>query len=182
MKRFNNKSIWIIILILVVAGVAGFALWNMSQSESDSIDSTQTSTQSEPVKENVATNNTEMDEAKTGTVITTGSSEFGTMLFNDKQQAIYIWEVEKTSKAECYDDCADAWPPVLTDGEPVAAGEVRQDLLGTTERSDGTTQVTYNDHPLYYYAHEGPGQVLCHNIPTHGGLWWVIQPNGIRAD
>ncbi len=118
----------------------------------------------------------------TGLVITTGQSEFGTMLFNEKQQAIYIWELEESSDAECYNDCAEAWPPVLTDGHPQATGEVNNDLLGTTKRSDGSTQVTYNGHPLYYYAHEGAGEVECHNISTHGGLWWVVQPNGNRAD
>lgn len=117
----------------------------------------------------------------TGTVITTGDSEFGTMLFDEKNQAIYIWEVEESTTPECYGDCAEAWPPVLTDGKPQAAEGVEQSLLGTTERNDGSTQVTYNGHPLYYYAHEGPGEVKCHNVSTHGGLWWVIQPNGNRA-
>lgn len=117
-----------------------------------------------------------------GTVITTGDSQFGTMLFNEKKQAIYIWELEESDKAECYGDCAEAWPPVLTDGEPQATGGVNGSLLGTTKRTDGTTQVTYNGHPLYYYAHEEPGEVKCHNISTHGGLWWVIQPDGNRAN
>ena len=49
-------------------------------------------------------------------------------------------------------------------------------LLGTTRRTDGTTQVTYAGHPLYYYAHEGPNEVKCHNVSTHGGLWWVVTP------
>lgn len=118
----------------------------------------------------------------TGTVITTGDSEFGTMLFDEKKQAIYIWEREGSEKPECYGDCAEAWPPVLTNGEPQAAGGVNSGLLGTTTRTDGSIQTTYNGHPLYYYAHEGPGEVKCHNISTHGGLWWVIQPNGNRAN
>ena len=121
------------------------------------------------------------ETAKPGTTITTDVSEFGPMLFGVDKQAIYIWEVEESSKAECYDDCAEAWPPVLTTGEPVAHGEVDQALLGTTKRKDGKLQVTYNGHPLYYYAHEGPNEVKCHNVATHGGLWWVIQPDGDRA-
>lgn len=121
------------------------------------------------------------DATAVGTGITTGSSEFGTMLFDEAGQAIYIWEVETTSEARCYDDCAVAWPPVLTDGEPVAGGETVASLLGTTVRTDGSTQVTYNGHPLYYYAHEAPGEVRCHDVATHGGLWWVVQPDGNRA-
>lgn len=119
--------------------------------------------------------------APRGVTITTGDSPFGTMLFDANDQAIYIWELEPTSEAECYGDCARAWPPVLTEGEPVAAGDVRPGLLGTTERRDGSLQVTYNDHPLYFYADEAPGEVKCHNVATHGGLWWVIKPDGDRA-
>lgn len=116
-----------------------------------------------------------------GTTITTGQSDFGPILFDVKHQAIYIWELEKGTTPQCYDDCAEAWPPVLTEGAPTARGQVDSGLLGTTPRRDGTTQVTYNGHPLYYYAHEGPGEVKCHNVSTHGGLWWVVTPNGGRA-
>lgn len=120
-------------------------------------------------------------EATTGTVIKTGDSQYGPMLFDSRGQAIYIWQLEGSSTPECYGDCAEEWPPVLTKGAPVASGDVSSVLLGTTTRTDGTTQVTYNGHPLYFYAHEGPGEVECHNIKTHGGLWWVIQPSGTRA-
>ena len=116
-----------------------------------------------------------------GTTITTGNSDFGPILFDSRNQAIYIWEVETTSTPECYDDCAQAWPPVLTEGAPTATGAALPNLLGTTTRTDGTTQVTYNGHPLYYYVDEGPGEVKCHNVATHGGLWWVVQPNGNPA-
>lgn len=91
------------------------------------------------------------------------------MLFNDEKQAIYIWELEESTKPECYGDCAEKWPPVLTNGVPRAMDGVRGDLLSTTKRTDGTTQVTYNGRPLYYYAHEGAGEVKCHKVSTHGG-------------
>lgn len=117
----------------------------------------------------------------TGTAITTAPSDFGEVLWGLERQVVYIWELEPSDTPECYGDCAAAWPPVLTEGDPVAEGKVDEELLGTTKRDDGTTQVTYNGHPLYYYAHEGPGEVKCHNIETHGGLWWVITPAGDRA-
>jgi predicted lipoprotein with Yx(FWY)xxD motif len=103
------------------------------------------------------------------------------MLYDDAGQAIYIWELEESDEPVCYDDCAEAWPPVLTKGDPVARGDVDPALLATTRRRDGATQVTYNGHPLYYYAHEGPGEVKCHDVATHGGLWWVVRPDGNRA-
>jgi len=116
-----------------------------------------------------------------GTKIVAADSEFGQMLFDDHDQAIYIFDVETTDEPECYDDCAKAWPPVLTDGDPVAGSAVKTSLLGTVERSGGTTQVTYGGHPLYYYAHEGPGEVKCHNVFLNGGNWYVLRPDGNRA-
>lgn len=117
----------------------------------------------------------------TGTVVKTADSEFGEMLFDKAGQAIYLFDKEKTSEPECYDACADAWPPVLTKGEPRSAGKVDATLLGTVKRTDGRLQVTYNDHPLYYYAHEAPGEVECHNINLNGGLWFVVTPDGDAA-
>lgn len=103
------------------------------------------------------------------------------MLFDDTGQAIYLFDKETTNQPECYDACADAWPPVLTDGPPLGTADVRSDLLGTTARTDGTTQVTYAGHPLYYYAHEGKNEVLCHNVTGFGGLWLVVTPTGDPA-
>lgn len=117
----------------------------------------------------------------TGTMITSAKSDYGDILWGPNHQAIYIWEREPSATPQCYGDCAVAWPPVLTTGEPEAGAGIDAARLGTTKRSDGTTQVTYNEHPLYYYAHEGPGEVKCHNVATHGGLWWVITTDGTRG-
>jgi predicted lipoprotein with Yx(FWY)xxD motif len=115
---------------------------------------------------------------KPGTEIALGNSQFGEMLFDSNDQAIYLFDKETSDKSQCYGDCAAAWPPVLTRGEPVAGKGLKQSLLGTTERKDGTTQVTYNGHPLYFYAHEAPGEVKCHNVVGFGGTWLVLGPNG----
>ena len=119
--------------------------------------------------------------AATGIAITTAGSDFGTMLFDQPGQAIYLFEKETAGRPDCYDDCAVAWPPVLTAGAPQAAGDVRPDLLGTVPRDDGSMQVAYAGHPLYYYAHEGPGQVLCHDVVEFGGRWLVVTPEGTPA-
>ena len=121
------------------------------------------------------------EPAKPGTRIVASDSEFGQMLFDKTGQAIYLFDVETTSKPRCYDACAEAWPPVLTKGDPVAGRGVKNSLLGTTKRADGTLQVTYNDHPLYYYAHEGKREVKCHDIFLNGGNWYVVQPGGDAA-
>ena len=102
------------------------------------------------------------------------------MLFGPGRQAIYIFERDRPGESRCYGECARAWPPVYTRGKPVAGRGVRASLLGTTRRRDGRRQVTYRGQPLYYYAHEGPGEVRCHNVNLNGGLWWVVGPNGRR--
>lgn len=115
-----------------------------------------------------------------GTKITARGSAFGTMLWGPGRQAIYIFERDGRKLSRCYGGCARAWPPVDTRGRPVAGRGVRASLLGTTRRRDGRLQVTYAGKPLYYYAHEGAGQVRCHNVRLNGGLWWVVGPNGRR--
>lgn len=115
---------------------------------------------------------------RSGTEIVAAESQYGSILFDSKQQAIYLFDKEASDASQCYGACAEAWPPVLTDGEPQAGAGADAKLLGTTERDDGSTQVTYAGHPLYYYAHEGPGQVLCHNVDEFGGLWLVVEPGG----
>jgi predicted lipoprotein with Yx(FWY)xxD motif len=117
-------------------------------------------------------------KAKRGTRIAARESEFGTMLWGPKRRAIYIFERDGRGRSRCSGECAEAWPPVYTDGAPVAGRGVRKALLGTARRRNGRRQVTYAGQPLYYYAHEGPGEVLCHNVDLNGGLWWVVGPDG----
>jgi predicted lipoprotein with Yx(FWY)xxD motif len=116
-----------------------------------------------------------------GTLVRTAPSDYGTMLFDESGQAVYLFDRETSERPRCYGACAGAWPPVLTKGDPQADGRVRSSLLATTERKDGTLQVTYAGHPLYYYAHEGKNEVLCHNVVEFGGTWLVVRPSGEAA-
>lgn len=118
--------------------------------------------------------------ARAGTKIVLGDSQFGSMLYDSRNQAIYIFEKDPANKTVCYGECAVAWPPVYTKGEPQAAKGVKQSLLGTVKRRDGRSQVTYAGHPLYFYVNEGPGEVRCHNVFLNGGTWWVVGPDGKR--
>jgi predicted lipoprotein with Yx(FWY)xxD motif len=118
--------------------------------------------------------------AAEGTEIILAGSDFGSMLYDSRKQAIYIFERDGRNETVCYGECAAAWPPVYTKGEPVAGKGVDASLLGTVKRRDGRRQVTYAGQPLYFYAHEEPGQVLCHNVDLNGGLWWVVGPDGKR--
>ena len=116
----------------------------------------------------------------TGTKLTVRQSDFGRMLWGPGRQAIYIFDNDDPGRSHCYGECAAAWPPVFAEGRPVAGNGVREELLGTTKRRGGKRQVTYKGKPLYYYAHEGPNEVLCHDVFLNGGYWWVIGPGGKR--
>jgi predicted lipoprotein with Yx(FWY)xxD motif len=118
--------------------------------------------------------------ASKGATITVGDSSFGSMLFDSKERAIYVFEKDPHGRTVCYGECAEAWPPVYTDGRPKAGGAVKDSLLGTVKRRDGRLQATYAGKPLYFYAHEEPRQVRCHNVNLNGGLWWVVGPDGKR--
>ena len=84
-----------------------------------------------------------------GTVVRAAESEFGTMLFDSDGQAVYVFEKDAQGQSVCYGDCAEAWPPVFTDGEPVAGEGVKAALLGTVKRRGGAVQVSYAGEPLY---------------------------------
>jgi predicted lipoprotein with Yx(FWY)xxD motif len=106
-------------------------------------------------------------------------SDFGQVLFDANGQVVYVFEIDDGDQSNCTSAaCVEAWPPVLTEGEPSAGTGIDAELLGTISRDDGTQQVTYNGRPLYFYEHEGPGEIKCHNVSLHGGLWWVVTPEG----
>lgn len=169
------------ILMLLIATMTALTACGDTGSTGGSGTATLTST-SEPAPPTVTTGTpTKTAATGAGIVVKTASSEFGEMLFDESGQAIYLFDKETSSRPECYDDCATAWPPVLTDGAPRAATGTRPELLGTTTRTDGSVQVTYADHPLYYYADEGKNEVKCHKVTGFGGLWLVVTPSGAPA-
>ena len=120
-------------------------------------------------------------QARDGTELVVEDSAFGPMLFDATGQAIYLFDVETSAEPRCYGECAAAWPPVYANGSPVAGAGVRASLLGTVTRTDGRRQVTYDDPPLYFYAHEGKHEVLCYDVVHNGGTWYVVQPDGDPA-
>jgi predicted lipoprotein with Yx(FWY)xxD motif len=106
-------------------------------------------------------------------------SEFGRVLFDANGQVVYVFEIDGRNRSACTSaECVKAWPPVLTRESPSAGAGADESLLGTIRRDDGMLQVTYNGRPLYFYEHEAPGEIKCHNIDLHGGLWWVVTPRG----
>ena len=105
--------------------------------------------------------------------------DLGTVLVDSEGLTLYDFHKDKGSKSACYGACAAAWPPLLTEGNPQAQGPADRSLLGTTKRTDGTEQVTYNGWPLYTYAGDRkPGEANGNDISQFGAQWYALQPNG----
>jgi len=120
-------------------------------------------------------------DGRAGTKVVLRDSDYGRILFDSRRQAIYLFDKEDSTEPRCYGACAAAWPPVYAKGRPRLGKGLDRELLGTVKRRSGRTQITYGGHPLYYYAHEGPGQVFCHNVDEYGGLWLAVRKSGRPA-
>jgi predicted lipoprotein with Yx(FWY)xxD motif len=109
----------------------------------------------------------------------TASGAPGKFLVDSSGRALYLWAADKGNASTCSGACAQAWPPLTTAGTPKAGSGVKASLLGTTKRSDGTTEVTYGGHPLYYFSGDsGAGETNGQGNDGFGADWWVVAPSG----
>jgi predicted lipoprotein with Yx(FWY)xxD motif len=108
------------------------------------------------------------------------NDQLGPILTDGDGMTLYMFDADQPGESACYDACAEAWPPVVIESDPEVEGEaVNTTLFGVIPRTDGQTQLTYNGHPLYYYAtDEAPGDVQGHQVEGAGGLWTAISPEG----
>lgn len=117
--------------------------------------------------------------AASSTVITTKTSSGGSFLTNSAGRAVYLFMADSTGKSACNGACAAAWPPVIAASQPTATGSAQATDLGTITRSDGTKQVTYDGHPLYYFQGDtGPGTDKGQGLNGFGALWYLVAPSG----
>ncbi|HWI74821.1 MAG TPA: hypothetical protein VNT55_22865 [Baekduia sp.] len=117
--------------------------------------------------------------ASGGARVAVATHAAGPMLVDAQGRTLYLFEADKGSRSACSGACATAWPPVTTKGAPKAGTGARAKLLGTTKRSDGTTQVTYAGHPLYTFEGDSAaGQLNGQGTNAFGGLWWAVSPAG----
>lgn len=113
------------------------------------------------------------------TTVTTRNLSVGKALVNDKGRTLYLFERDKSTESTCTGACAKAWPPLTVNGKPTAGGGVDAKKLGTSKRSDGSTQVTYNGHPLYRFAADTKaGDVRGQALDVFGGKWWAVGTDG----
>jgi predicted lipoprotein with Yx(FWY)xxD motif len=107
----------------------------------------------------------------------------GMALVDEEGKALYLWEADKNGTSTCTGACAAAWPPVTTSGAPLAGSGVDKALLGTVKRADGTEQVTYNGHPLYYFVGDtAAGMAKGQGSKAFGAGWYVLNAKGSKID
>ena len=118
--------------------------------------------------------------AATGAVmVKTEKGSGGTYLAGPNGRALYLWVADSGGKSACSGACAQAWPPLLTKGSPTAGSGVTSSDVGTIMRSDGSEQVTYKGHPLYYFiADTSAGTTKGQGNDGFGAKWWLVAPSG----
>ena len=114
--------------------------------------------------------------------VTAASTKLGMVLVDGSGRTLYLFEKDQPDQSACAGACAAAWPVDTSSGTPKAGSGVKASLLGTIKRSDNTTQVTYNHHPLYYYSGDsGAGQQNGQGLNAFGAAWFVVAPTGAKV-
>ncbi|MHB8233628.1 MAG: COG4315 family predicted lipoprotein [Solirubrobacteraceae bacterium] len=171
-------------LALCVPGIAALALLAGcgSSSSSSSGSSSAAATPASTPTQSTATSTTA--SAGSGLAVATKHSKLGTILAaGPKHLTVYMFEADKGSTSSCSGACAKVWPAVTTEGKPSAAGTAVTADLGTTKRSDGTEQVTYKGHPLYFYDDDkDSGDAYGQGSKSFGAGWYVLKPDGSKID
>jgi predicted lipoprotein with Yx(FWY)xxD motif len=111
-----------------------------------------------------------------GATVAIADGDLGRMLVDAQGRTLYLFLADQGSKSTCYGDCASTWPALTSEGGPTADDGIDASMLGTTERSDGSTQVTADGHPLYRFSGDSAaGDVNGQGI---GDVWFVVSPQG----
>jgi len=109
----------------------------------------------------------------------TADPRLGKIIVDAKGRTLYDFVLDKGTTSACYGACASLWPPYTTNGTPIAGAGVSESLIGTTKRRDGSTEVTYAGHPLYYFAPDTQrGQITGQALDQFGAPWYVLSPAG----
>jgi predicted lipoprotein with Yx(FWY)xxD motif len=110
--------------------------------------------------------------AASGTALKTAKVGGATVLTNAKGFTLYWFAPDTATSSKCNGSCATFWPPVKG---PASAGSGVTGKLGTIKRSDGSTQATYNGHPLYTYVGDhAPGVATGNGLNVNGGVWHEV--------
>lgn len=122
-------------------------------------------------------------QASSGASVALASSKLGKILVDSAGRTLYLFEADKGTMSACNGACAAAWPPLKTAGKPIAGPGISAAKLGTTKRSDGSTEVTYNGHPLYTFVSDtAPGQTTGEGTDGFGAGWYVLSAAGTKIE
>ena len=111
-----------------------------------------------------------------------GRTNLGTILIGPQGRTLYLFKSDSSKHSTCMGACAVAWPPLLTNGKPTVGNGANGSLVGTITRPDGTTQVTYNGHPVYRFANDHqPGETNGQGLTAFGAAWFALTPSGNQA-
>jgi predicted lipoprotein with Yx(FWY)xxD motif len=107
----------------------------------------------------------------------------GQILVDANGKTLYLYEADKGATSACYDQCASVWPPLTATGALTAGQGVNQSLLSTTSRKDGSMEVVYNGHPLYYFVSDKQaGDTTGQALKSFGADWYVLSAAGTKID
>lgn len=113
------------------------------------------------------------------TVAVGSNAKLGPILVDGAGHTLYLFAADTGGVSTCYQSCAQYWPPLLTDGAPQAGTGANASLLSTTKRTDGTTEVTYAGHPLYFVITDhNPGDATGQAVNNYGAPWFAVGPDG----
>ncbi|GAA1503377.1 hypothetical protein GCM10009677_39070 [Sphaerisporangium rubeum] len=113
--------------------------------------------------------------------VKTAESRYGRILVGEQGRTLYVFE--KDDPKACSAECLTWWPPAATRDAPKAGEDVKEDLLGTVTRADGTKQISYDKHPLYYYSGDtAEGNTKGQGREEFGGMWNVVGPDGRKVE
>lgn len=159
--------------LMLGGAVAAAALAGCGSSSSNTTNTQATSASS-------STNVAKTVPSAAGVTVATGHSKLGTILTaGPKHLTVYLFAADKPGSSACSGACAQGWPPVTTGGAPVAADGAIAAKLGTIERPEGTMQVTYAGHPLYYFAGDtAGGEANGQGSTAFGAGWYVLAADG----
>lgn len=122
---------------------------------------------------------TTVPAAPSAGTLTSRTTRLGPTLVDGSGRTLYLFASDSATISTCSGSCTSVWPPAGAAAEPVVTGGARPDLIGTLRRTDGTTQLTYAGHPLYYYAGDAvPGDTTGQGLDQFGAPWYALTPGG----
>lgn len=143
------------VVLLALASVAGFALAGTSANSAVQVKGT----------------------------VSLRTTKLGKILVNSNGRTLYLFARDRSGTSACTGKCATFWPPLVSSTKPTAGTGVSASLLGRVRRGDGKMQVTYNKHPLYFFAEDkAAGQAKGENISAFGGEWYVVNAKGVKVE